>query len=120
MTTGALLDWIGGMDSAMSSLAVHQRTVISASAINNLLKIWHLDYNTKNRIKSCIPAYCPLVVLSKDGDTVYYIKEGNTTQVYTWSFSAGETCNYRIIVSVVIFISENKKPYSVNIKGDIE
>ncbi|XP_073731920.1 NACHT domain- and WD repeat-containing protein 1 [Misgurnus anguillicaudatus] len=89
VTTGALLDWISGMDSAVSSLAVHQRTVISASAINSSLKIWHLDYSTKNRIKSCIPAYCPLVVLSKDGDTVYYVKEGNNTEVFTWSFSAG-------------------------------
>lgn len=89
VTTGALLDWIGGMDSVASSLAVHQRTVISASVITSLVKIWHLDYNTKYRSKSSIPAYCPQVVLSKDGDTVYYIKEGNKMEVYTWNCSEG-------------------------------
>lgn len=91
MTTGALLDWIGGMDSVVSSLVVHQRTVISTSVLNSSLKIWHLDYNTKYRNKSSIPAYCPLVVLSKDGDTVYYIKEGNNSEVYIWNCSEGET-----------------------------
>ncbi|XP_059385042.1 NACHT domain- and WD repeat-containing protein 1 [Carassius carassius] len=89
VTTGALLDWIGVMDSAVSSLAVHQRTIISASVIANQLKVWQLDYNTKNRSKSFIPAYYPLVALSKDGDTVFYVKEGNKTQVFTWSCSEG-------------------------------
>ncbi|KAA0707921.1 NACHT domain- and WD repeat-containing protein 1 [Triplophysa tibetana] len=89
VTTGALLDWIGGLDSVVSSLVVHQRTVISTSLINSSLKIWHLDYNTKYRNKSSIPAYCPLVVLSKDGDTVYYIKEGNKSEVYMWNCSEG-------------------------------
>uniref|UniRef100_A0A672SHW8 NACHT and WD repeat domain containing 1 n=1 Tax=Sinocyclocheilus grahami TaxID=75366 RepID=A0A672SHW8_SINGR len=55
VTTGALLDWIGVMDSAVSSLAVHQRTIISASVIANQLKVWQLDYNTKHRSKSFIP-----------------------------------------------------------------
>uniref|UniRef100_A0A8C2K2G8 NACHT and WD repeat domain containing 1 n=1 Tax=Cyprinus carpio TaxID=7962 RepID=A0A8C2K2G8_CYPCA len=89
VTTGALLDWIGVMDSAVSSLAVHQRTIISASVIANQLKVWQLDYNTKHRSKSFIPAYYPLVALSKDGDTVFYVKEGNKTQVFTWSCSEG-------------------------------
>uniref|UniRef100_A0A672SH89 NACHT and WD repeat domain containing 1 n=1 Tax=Sinocyclocheilus grahami TaxID=75366 RepID=A0A672SH89_SINGR len=68
VTTGALLDWIGVMDSAVSSLAVHQRTIISASVIANQLKVWQLDYNTKHRSKSFIPAYYPLVALSKDAN----------------------------------------------------
>uniref|UniRef100_A0A8C1RHS7 NACHT and WD repeat domain containing 1 n=1 Tax=Cyprinus carpio TaxID=7962 RepID=A0A8C1RHS7_CYPCA len=89
VTTGALLDWIGVMDSAVSCLAVHQRTIISASVIANQLKVWQLDYNTKHRSKSFIPAYYPLVALSKDGDTVFYVKEGNKTQVFTWSCSEG-------------------------------
>ncbi|KAI2659286.1 NACHT domain- and WD repeat-containing protein 1 [Labeo rohita] len=89
VTTGALLDWFGVMDSAVSSLAVHQRTIISASIITNQLKVWQLDYNNKHRSKTFIPAYCPLVVLSKDGDTVFYVKEGNNTEVFTWSCSEG-------------------------------
>ncbi|KAL0181654.1 hypothetical protein M9458_024060, partial [Cirrhinus mrigala] len=89
ITTGALLDWIGVMDSVVSSLAVHQRTIISASIIANQLKVWQLDYNNKHRSKTFIPAYCPLVVLSKDGDTVFYVKEGNKTEVFTWSSSEG-------------------------------
>ncbi|XP_077058882.1 NACHT domain- and WD repeat-containing protein 1 [Siphateles boraxobius] len=89
VTTGALLDWIGVMDSAVSTLAVHQRTIISASVIANQLKVWQLDYNTKHKSKSFIPAYCPLVVLSKDGDTLFYVKEGNKTEVFTWSCSEG-------------------------------
>ncbi|XP_067288484.1 NACHT domain- and WD repeat-containing protein 1 [Pseudorasbora parva] len=89
VTTGALLDWIGVMDSAVSILAVHQRTIISASIIANQLKVWQLDYNTKHRSKSFIPAYCPLVVLSKDSETVFFVKEGNKTEVFTWSCSEG-------------------------------
>lgn len=100
VTTGALLDWIGAMDSVVSSLAVHQRMVISASFITNYVKIWHLDYNTKYRSKSSIPAYCPQVVLSKGADTVYYIKEGNKTEVYTWNCSEGETCH--IVLFIII------------------
>jgi len=91
VTTGALLDWIGVVDSAVSTLAVHQSTVISASVIANQLKVWQLDYNNKHRSKCFIPAYCPLVVLSKDGDTLFYVKEGNKTEVFTWSCSEGET-----------------------------
>uniref|UniRef100_A0A672MC92 NACHT and WD repeat domain containing 1 n=1 Tax=Sinocyclocheilus grahami TaxID=75366 RepID=A0A672MC92_SINGR len=89
VTTGALLDWIGVMDSAVASLAVHQRTIISASVIANQLKVWQLDYNTKHRSKTFIPAYCPLVALSKDGDTVFYVKEGDETEIFTWSCSEG-------------------------------
>nr|XP_002663751.3 NACHT domain- and WD repeat-containing protein 1 isoform X2 [Danio rerio] len=89
VTTGALLDWIGVMDSSVSSLAVHQRFIISASVIVNQLKVWQLDHNTTHRNKSFIPAYCPLAVLSKDGDTVFYVKEGNKTEVFTWSCSEG-------------------------------
>lgn len=104
VTTGALLDWIGVMDSAVSTLAVHQRTIISASVIANQLKVWQLDYNTKDRSKSFIPAYCPLVVLSKDGDTVFFVKEGNETEVFTWSCSEGETCNKRILGFIVVIM----------------
>lgn len=104
VTTGALLDWIGVMDSAVSTLAVHQRTIISASVIANQLKVWQLDYNTKHRSKSFIPAYCPLVVLSKDSDTVFYVKEGNNTEVFTWSCSEGETCNKRILGVIVVIM----------------
>ncbi|XP_051531266.1 NACHT domain- and WD repeat-containing protein 1 [Myxocyprinus asiaticus] len=92
VTTGALLDWISGMDSVVSSLAVHQHTIISASVISNSLKLWHLDYNTCHKSKTCIPAHCSLVVLSKEGDSVFYVKEGNKTEVFTWSCSEGETC----------------------------
>lgn len=106
VTTGALLDWIGVMDSAVASLAVHQRTIISASVIANQLKVWQLDYNTKLRSKTFIPAYCPIVALSKDGDTVFYAKEGNKTEVFTWSCSEGETYNNRILVLIVVFMCE--------------
>ncbi|TRY57443.1 hypothetical protein DNTS_031430 [Danionella cerebrum] len=101
VTTGALLDWIGVMDSAVSTLALHERFVISASIITNQLKVWQLDYTTKHWNKSFIPAYCPLVVLSKDAETVFYVKEGNNTEIFTWSSSEGMKPNSMDVSSEV-------------------
>ncbi|KAI4904217.1 hypothetical protein NFI96_031748, partial [Prochilodus magdalenae] len=89
LTTGQLLDSISGMASPVTFVSVYNTTIISASGSSTLLKLWQLDYDPKHKSQACIPANCPRVVISKDGNTVHFVKEEDRTKVFTWSCSEG-------------------------------
>ncbi|XP_036443049.1 NACHT domain- and WD repeat-containing protein 1 [Colossoma macropomum] len=90
LTTGQLLDSISGVASPVTFVSVYNTTIISASSSSTHLKLWQLDYNPKHKSQTCVPANCPRVVISKDGNTVHFIKEEDKRKVFTWSCSEGD------------------------------
>ncbi|XP_038859011.1 NACHT domain- and WD repeat-containing protein 1 [Salvelinus namaycush] len=71
ITTGNLLDSFLGMDAPVTTLALYEGTVVSASSSAYYLKLWHLPSpnDPQQRPKGCIPAGCPQVALTKDGSS---------------------------------------------------
>lgn len=90
LVTGHLLDSFGGMGSSVTFVSVYNNTIISASTRSGHLKMWKLDYDPKHKVQTCIPANCPRVVISKDGNTVHFIREEDRAKVFTWNCSEGE------------------------------
>ncbi|XP_072516937.1 NACHT domain- and WD repeat-containing protein 1 [Salminus brasiliensis] len=89
LTTGQLLDSLSGARSPITFLSVYNTTIISASSSSTRLKLWTLEYEPKHKSQMCIPANCPSVAISKDGNTVHFIKEEDRSKVFTWSCSEG-------------------------------
>lgn len=90
LITGQLLDSFSGIGSPVIFLSLYNNVIISASTTSDCLKLWQPDYDPKHKSQPCIPANCPRVVVCKDANTVYFIREEDRTKVYTWSFSEGE------------------------------
>ncbi|XP_030640015.1 NACHT domain- and WD repeat-containing protein 1 [Chanos chanos] len=89
LTTGNLLDSFNVIGFPVTSLMTYNRFIVSASIRCRELHLWSLDYNSQHRLKACMPPQCPQVTLSKDGDTVYFVKPGNGKDIFTWSSSKG-------------------------------
>ncbi|KAF5909987.1 NACHT domain- and WD repeat-containing protein 1 [Clarias magur] len=89
LVTGHLLDSFSGIGSPVTFVSVYNNTVISASTRSGHIKLWQLDYDPKHKIQTGIPANCPRVVISKDGNTVHFIREEARAKVFTWNNSEG-------------------------------
>ncbi|XP_060734898.1 NACHT domain- and WD repeat-containing protein 1 [Tachysurus vachellii] len=89
LVTGHLLDSFSGMGSSVTFVSVYNNTIISASTRSGHLKMWKLDYDPKHKVQTCIPANCPRVVISKDGNTVHFIREEDRAKVFKWNCSEG-------------------------------
>lgn len=90
LVTGHLLDSFSGMGSPVTFVSVYNNKVISASTRSGHIKLWQLEYDPKHKIQTGIPANCPRVVISKDGNTVHFIREEARAKVFTWNTSEGE------------------------------
>uniref|UniRef100_A0A8C8GNP9 AAA+ ATPase domain-containing protein n=1 Tax=Oncorhynchus tshawytscha TaxID=74940 RepID=A0A8C8GNP9_ONCTS len=113
MTTGNLLDCFLGMDAPVTTLALYEGTVISASSSAYYLKLWHLPSpnNPQQRPNCCIPAGCPQVALTKDGDTVYYVRNVGQKEVITWNCHTGSSTDTMAVSAEVccLELAQNKK-----------
>ncbi|XP_031642138.1 NACHT domain- and WD repeat-containing protein 1 [Oncorhynchus kisutch] len=113
MTTGNLLDCFLGMDAPVTTLALYEGTVVSASSSAYYLKLWHLPSpnNPQQRPNCCIPAGCPQVALTKDGDTVYYVRNVGQKEVITWNCHTGSSADTMAVSAEVccLELAQNKK-----------
>nr|XP_029488034.1 NACHT domain- and WD repeat-containing protein 1 [Oncorhynchus nerka] len=113
MTTGNLLDCFLGMDAPVTTLALYEGTVVSASSSAYYLKLWHLPSpnNPQQRPNCCIPAGCPQVALTKDGDTVYYVRNVGQKEVITWNCHTGSSTDTMAVSAEVccLELAQNKK-----------
>ncbi|TSM94660.1 NACHT domain- and WD repeat-containing protein 1 [Bagarius yarrelli] len=89
LVTGQLLDSFSGMGSPITFVSVYNNIIISASTRSGHLKLWQLDYDPKHKVHTFIPANCPRVVVSKDGNTVHFIRDEERAKVFTWKCSEG-------------------------------
>ncbi|KAK3561676.1 hypothetical protein QTP86_012485 [Hemibagrus guttatus] len=92
LVTGQLLDSFSGMGSSVTFVSLYNSTIISGSTRSGHLKLWQLDYDPKHKVQTCIPANCPRVVISKDGNTVHFIREEDRAKVFTWNCSEEVCC----------------------------
>ncbi|XP_062308645.1 NACHT domain- and WD repeat-containing protein 1 [Osmerus eperlanus] len=89
ITTGILLDSLHGMEGPINTLILFEGTAISASNGTDYLRLWQLQYNRKHKPRACIPAGCPHLTLTKDGDTVFYVKSKGQKEVLAWNCHTG-------------------------------
>lgn len=101
LVTGHLLDSFSGMGSPVTFVSVINSTIVSASTSCGHLKLWQLDYDPKQKIQTCIPANCSRVVISKDGNTVHFIRDEDRTKVFTWKYSKGEPKCFLFFIVIV-------------------
>ncbi|KAM9479394.1 NACHT domain- and WD repeat-containing protein 1 [Salvelinus alpinus] len=113
ITTGNLLDSFLGMDAPVTTLALYEGTVVSASSSAYYLKLWHLPSpnDPQQRPKGCIPAGCPQVALTKDGDTVYYVRNIGQKEVITWNCHTGSSTDTMAVSAEVccLELAQHKK-----------
>uniref|UniRef100_A0A3P8ZG22 NACHT and WD repeat domain containing 1 n=1 Tax=Esox lucius TaxID=8010 RepID=A0A3P8ZG22_ESOLU len=93
ITTGNLLDTFLGMGAPVTTLALCEGTVISASSSAYYLKLWKLPSpNDPQRSPGgCIPTGYSQVALTKDGDMVYFVRNGGRKEVIAWNCSSTDT-----------------------------
>ncbi|KAI5626673.1 NACHT domain- and WD repeat-containing protein 1 isoform X2 [Silurus asotus] len=101
LVTGHLLDSFSGMGSPVTSVTMYNTTIISASTRSGHLKLWQLDYNPKHKNQACVPANCPRVVISRDGNTVHFIREEDRAKVFSWNCSEGMSSDTMDVCSEV-------------------
>ncbi|KAM9460844.1 NACHT domain- and WD repeat-containing protein 1 [Clarias gariepinus] len=101
LVTGHLLDSFSGMGSPVTFVSVYNNKVISASTRSGHIKLWQLEYDPKHKIQTGIPANCPRVVISKDGNTVHFIREEARAKVFTWNTSEGMSSDTMDVCSEV-------------------
>uniref|UniRef100_A0A4W5JAR3 NACHT and WD repeat domain containing 1 n=1 Tax=Hucho hucho TaxID=62062 RepID=A0A4W5JAR3_9TELE len=113
ITTGNLLDSFLGMDAPVTALALYEGTVVSASSSAYYLKLWHLPSpnDPQQRPKGCIPAGCPQVALTKDGDMVYYVRNVGQKEVITWNCHTGSSTDTMAVSAEVccLELAQHKK-----------
>lgn len=90
VTTGVLLDSLCGMDAPVTSLALFDGTIITASGGADYIKLWHQKYDPQHKPIAHIPAGCPHVALTKDCDMVYYVSRESQKEVISWNCRTGK------------------------------
>ncbi|XP_045061689.1 NACHT domain- and WD repeat-containing protein 1 [Coregonus clupeaformis] len=113
ITTGNLLDSFLGMDAPVTTLALYEGTVVSASSSAYYLKLWQLPSpnDPQQKPKGCIPAGCPQVALTKDGDMVYYVRNIGQKEVITWNCHTGSSADTMAVSAEVccLELAQRKK-----------
>ncbi|XP_036971746.1 NACHT domain- and WD repeat-containing protein 1 [Acanthopagrus latus] len=111
VTTGALLDSLCGSDSPVTSLALYNNLVISASAAAAGVHLWSLKYDTRHKPVAHIPAGCAHVAITKDTDRVFYVRQQSQTEVISWNNLTG-SLSERLAVSAQVCcleLAQNKR-----------
>ncbi|XP_068447786.1 NACHT domain- and WD repeat-containing protein 1 [Clinocottus analis] len=89
VTTGALLDTLCGSDSPVTSVLLYHGFVVSASTAASSVHLWNLKYDTRHKPIVHIPAGCAHVVVTKDADRVFYVRQQSQTEVLSWNNNTG-------------------------------
>ncbi|KAM3876292.1 NACHT domain- and WD repeat-containing protein 1 [Diretmus argenteus] len=91
VTTGVLLDSLCGMEAPISSLALCDGFIVSASTAADCIQLWGLKYDARHKPRAHIPTGCPHVALTKDCDMVYYVRQERQREVICWNNHTGSS-----------------------------
>ncbi|XP_040039870.2 NACHT domain- and WD repeat-containing protein 1 [Gasterosteus aculeatus] len=111
VTTGALLDTLCGSDAPVTSVVLYYGFVVSASTAAAGVHLWNLKYDTDHKPVAHIPAGCAHVVVAKDSDRVFYVRQQNQTEVISWNNNTG-CLSERLAVSAEVCcleLAQNKR-----------
>uniref|UniRef100_A0A8P4KHN5 NACHT domain-containing protein n=2 Tax=Dicentrarchus labrax TaxID=13489 RepID=A0A8P4KHN5_DICLA len=89
VTTGALLDTLCGSDAPVTSVALYNDFVVSASTAATSFQLWSLKYNTHHKPTTHIPAGCAHVTVTRDGDQVFFVRQQSQKEVISWNNHTG-------------------------------
>ncbi|MBN3275139.1 NWD1 protein, partial [Polyodon spathula] len=91
LSSGVLLDSFSGMGVSVTALVLVEDTLISASRHAYYLKLWHLQYDRRNKTTAPVPACSLLTAVSHRGEYVYFLKPGDRKKVVVWDYLQGSS-----------------------------
>lgn len=83
------MDTLCGSDAPVTSVVLYYGFVVSASTAAAGVHLWNLKYDTDHKPVAHIPAGCAHVVVAKDSDRVFYVRQQNQTEVISWNNNTG-------------------------------
>ncbi|XP_061593628.1 NACHT domain- and WD repeat-containing protein 1 [Cololabis saira] len=89
VTTGALLDTLSGSDAPVTSVFFYNSLLVSASTAAGSVHLWNLEYDTRHKPTTRIPAGSAHAVVTKDGEKVFYVRDQSQREVVSWESLTG-------------------------------